>query len=614
MIARTEWNVLAAQIVGNALAKSYIDIQRYKFAMPNGQKADLSIVVHVSVDSGQVNIRAKVETFVKECKEAIQALTQVDNYQAGSVYTCLEDIVKENQLKPLGIVVSLVIDKDCQLVVFGAGSVSLFRSKTLGEVINKQGFVSGKMEEKDILFLCTDGLFSVISYKQVELLLATHAHETVNEKASRLITQLSTNSSMGILLCEFEVVEKKHNSKRKTIKALASDFLGKMIPKKITARKSQVEDPVFLRDPGYNRRQKFGLLLFLGLIGLLSVSIFFGIKRRQSQELERQYEAVVLPAEELLAQAAIQKDVNQKATRSLLTQAREVLNQGQLPEQLHEDQVSRLEKLTKDIELAYQQVSGEYSVNPETFINLNLVSEDFFGSAMALEEDELYVLDTSAPLLLQIGAETKSSSVLAGAGDLAGSRLMSSFLEGALVLMNDGVVVVGQDVVELAVPKETEWQDVRAVEGFATNVYLVDGSLGEIWRYRQVAGNSYVRQRWLAPTVTPDFSETIDMMIDGDVWLLDSSGVVRQYSRGVSTGFSLDEDVVLKDPRSLFVEENVFVLDRGEKKIVQYSKEGVYQKQYFWEGLSVVSDMVVFEGKVYLLSGEEIVTFAYQSD
>jgi hypothetical protein len=70
-------------------------------------------------------------------------------------------------------------------------------------------------------------------------------------------------------------------------------------------------------------------------------------------------------------------------------------------------------------------------------------------------------------------------------------------------------------------------------------------------------------------------------------------------------------DVDFSDPVSIYTDDQsarIYILDRGNRRVVVLDKNGEYREQYLWEGIETVSDMVVSEEekKILLLSGSVI--------
>ncbi len=105
-----------------------------------------------------------------------------------------------------------------------------------------------------------------------------------------------------------------------------------------------------------------------------------------------------------------------------------------------------------------------------------------------------------------------------------------------------------------------------------------------------------------------DLSRVVDLVVDGDIWLLTSSGKLEKYSRGVPANFVLtgfpseSETGGLVDPIALsIVDDKIYVLERGAKRVVTFGLDGKYVEQYVSEDFGRASDLMVYEGKGYAL-------------
>jgi hypothetical protein len=102
------------------------------------------------------------------------------------------------------------------------------------------------------------------------------------------------------------------------------------------------------------------------------------------------------------------------------------------------------------------------------------------------------------------------------------------------------------------------------------------------------------------------------MTIDGALWILKSEGTILKYIRGVKEAFGV---AGLSKPFSGPVaawtdsdQEHLYVLDKGNSRVVVLAKSGEYDSEYVWEGITDVSGILVREKekKIFLLAGSKI--------
>jgi len=389
--------------------------------------------------------------------------------------------------------------------------------------------------------------------------------------------------------------------------------LGEERPKSVGERIWKREGKIKLKGWTLNeeirKRRRMVVLGLGGVVVLFVGGLLWGGWRMRQESRETWRQEVIRPIEERLTQAVELSSVNRVQGRNMVRVAAlevesklaEVSDKGYQQEEL-------VELLAKTQEV-YRQVGGEVRVQPELYLDFSLLRENFSGGKMAYGEDEVLVLDITNQTVMSVGVDDKQAEVVAGGEKLGGAKLIATNEDGGMVWGSLGVGLLRGSGVEVVVETDEIWQEIVAMGGYGANVYLMDRGLSEIWRYRP-GEEGWNRQRWLAPGVAPDFSKVVDIEIDGDIWILDENGMVRQYSRGVSSGFGLvgwEEELAAG---SLGIdEERVLVWVKGENRIVQFNRQGEFEKQYMWEELGWVGDMVLVEGRVLLLSGSKIYEF-----
>ena len=155
--------------------------------------------------------------------------------------------------------------------------------------------------------------------------------------------------------------------------------------------------------------------------------------------------------------------------------------------------------------------------------------------------------------------------------------------------------------------------DVVAIGSFAGNLYLLDKEKGTIYKYQ---GSQGEKRNYLASDVHPDFGNAASMAIDGAIWVLFSDGRVTKFIQGVPESLTLQGlDTPLSSPTVLYTDDEsdqLYILDKGNKRVVVAKKDGTYSSQYVWEGIKDVTDIVASEKekKIFLLSGSKIYVIA----
>jgi hypothetical protein len=163
------------------------------------------------------------------------------------------------------------------------------------------------------------------------------------------------------------------------------------------------------------------------------------------------------------------------------------------------------------------------------------------------------------------------------------------------------------------------WRNPVATTGYVGRLYLLDPGANRILRYALTStGYEGPPTDYLQADAGANLTDAVDLAIDGNVYVLHSDGRISKYSEGVGVPFpqkNLDEP--LKAPCCIFVtgsmdqSGNVYVVDAGNSRIVQFNKAGEFIRQFrsrdpgYMDGLR---GLYVDEAgkKLYLVSGNKL--------
>jgi len=140
------------------------------------------------------------------------------------------------------------------------------------------------------------------------------------------------------------------------------------------------------------------------------------------------------------------------------------------------------------------------------------------------------------------------------------------------------------------------------------NIYFLVPTENQILKSAVVEGGEYAEAKYWVTEENPPLADAVAMAIDGAIYVLKSEGTVLKFEKGeLVFDFSLKElDLPLSDPRAVFTtidSERLYILDTGNQRVIVTDKNGLYQSQYVYEGLTNPTDLFVneAEGAIYLL-------------
>lgn len=141
--------------------------------------------------------------------------------------------------------------------------------------------------------------------------------------------------------------------------------------------------------------------------------------------------------------------------------------------------------------------------------------------------------------------------------------------------------VEGATMVVLA--EQDAWQSPTQIKSYLGRLYVADSGRGQIYRYDPGA-YEVAPQPWLLAPTDQGLAGLQTMMIEGDIWLLFSNGLLLRYSQGQQVPFALANDVgLVSEPVDIFVGDqdssSIYLADAGQERILVFGKEGAYKRQ-----------------------------------
>jgi hypothetical protein len=260
-------------------------------------------------------------------------------------------------------------------------------------------------------------------------------------------------------------------------------------------------------------------------------------------------------------------------------------------------------------------VSGERALEDvPLWTDLNVVRQGTFGERVVVDRNMLVVLDSQNGVLFTVDGANKEMKMVGGGSLLAQGRLVAVNGGRAVVMATAGLVELSLSTKTSALLKEAdaEWGEVVEIGLFAGNVYLLDRTGDAVWQYPGLESGVGAKRRWLSQQTEIDLDGVVDMAIDGDVWMVYGSGRVERYRRGEKVAFTVSGLAEpLKQVTQMYTHEDldaIYLLDRGNSRVVVISKEGAFLRQYTWQGLAAAQDIAVLpqEKVLVVLSGASL--------
>lgn len=353
-----------------------------------------------------------------------------------------------------------------------------------------------------------------------------------------------------------------------------------------------------------NQGRKTTLTAGIILLGLLVLSVVFGVKQKNSKDFNQKGETKLTEAISLF-DTSINETTTKNEARKMFISSKEIA--FNLKNSGYKDQ--KLDDLIKNINEKESEVVGELKPEIKEFLDLTLQTSGFNGKNMVSSGEDVFVFDDTNKNIIKVGIKNKSAKIAANKDIVDGTKTISSYEDRLFLNKDDGIYEAG------VIPKkviERDWNDTNLIYFYAGNAYLIDNDDKEIYRFAGANKTFGTKSGWLSPGIDMDFSKVMDMTIDGSIWLLSSTGKVTKLTNGNPQSISLNGIVQnLENPTAIYTNENnknVYILEKDKGRVVVIDKTGEFKLQYISDDIKNTKDIVVSEeeGKILLLTGPKI--------
>lgn len=155
---------------------------------------------------------------------------------------------------------------------------------------------------------------------------------------------------------------------------------------------------------------------------------------------------------------------------------------------------------------------------------------------------------------------------------------------------------------------DESWEEAGGIGVFGSNVYVLDKT-DNILKFVP-SGDEFSSSDYI--TSDADLTGSVAMTIDGSIYVLNSNGNIQKYTRGAEDEFSISglEKSMSTPTRIVTGEdfENIYILDKGNSRIVVLDKDGGFVKAYTADILKNARDIdpQEAEGAIFVLSNDKV--------
>ncbi|MBC7264284.1 MAG: hypothetical protein H5T64_07975 [Chloroflexi bacterium] len=418
---------------------------------------------------------------------------------------------------------------------------------------------------------------------------------------------------------------------------LAFTLLSRTLPDRgaTAAERRGVRKPLpEARPAGSNR-----MLLWIALaIPLLVAFLFFVSRIQYDRSRQAHLTKLVQDAQAAIESADTATQRDQK--KAELERAGQLLAEAAIIQPDDQTLLTLQQELQERLDVVNQVTRLRYFLKLREFPDEGQIAG--YPVQVIVHANEVFVLDTGLNrvykyLLTELGDAIQEppgqDPILLRAGDQVGNAVLGDLAgivwaepgdaraAGNLLVLDKNGNLVEYDPSTglhlLSLDRSVTWRRAQALGSFMGRFYLLDPLDNRILRFTPtVDGYSRPPESYLSSNVNIDLNGAVDMAIDGHIYVLIADGRIYKFLSGELETFTLSNlDEPLQDPSAIFSsamgdEGYIYVADAGNQRIVQFTKEGRFVRQfrsdppYFQDLRDLIVDEA--ERKLYVLDGRAL--------
>lgn len=451
-------------------------------------------------------------------------------------------------------------DNILYLFIFGKGKVIMKREGKLGLLLEKKDAAphilsaSGHLLQGDIILLQTDHFTQNVEEKNISSAFELQLPNDIADSLSPHVHEKEDGSQAAIIIA-YNGAAKTYNPPQESTQP------NKLLPletdKELPESEIRTSSPLLLsflnlikkiRLPirPLTKKQIISLGLGAVLLVLLVFSIIFTKKQQEDAKNNALYQQVYAQAQKNYDEGKSLAKLNQNLAQDDFAKAQQILKENLEKFPAGSKERTKLQSFLNQIESELAPVAAP----------VNKISP---VSAEVGESDLLSV--------------EKNNEALSYAQDDASVYLLT----GKAVTTVDKTTGKKKDILL----NNKDWTDAVALSPYQGNIYILDQKAGIL---KFVASQDGFGKTEYFKGTPPDLSKAQSLAIDGSIWILTQDGKILKYTKGEQDSFTVTGlDSPFKNPSKIATSRdinNIYVLDKGNARIIKLDKNGQFQNQY----------------------------------
>lgn len=353
-----------------------------------------------------------------------------------------------------------------------------------------------------------------------------------------------------------------------------------------------------------SKKSIFTIISVVVIFAILVWSVILGYQRRSEASVKKQIVAAKERIQQKLDQADEVAFLNMDRSVILIAEAKQELTK--LKKEIGSKNQSDVKELEELISKKENQIVKKEDKPFEEFFDVTVENEKAKGDKLFQEGDSVAILDSANNSVYTLSLSKKSLDKQT-ASDIKSSTLVGMSSQGMYVFKEGtGIISIADNKAKKVIANDKEWGTISALAFYNGNLYLLDPSKNQIYKYLASDNGFSNKKDYLSSG--DDLSSANSIAIDSSVYVGFPDHILK-YTAGARDAFKTsfpNENVSIEKIVTNVDTEKVFAWDKKKGTIYILGKTGDYERQISSSILTKGSDVAVFENKAYILSGSHI--------
>ena len=521
-----------------------------------------------------------------------------------------EDVVAKLILKlnfPLhaDLTIGFICENILYLKTVGRGQIYVLRDGICKLLLKGNKVASGVVKDKD-LFILTNHLIENLLGEESDIQAFVYKLSG-KEIVQKISAEDYSDEDTGFIL--FAVEFTKFDLQADEAKITVSNSVD-IKTEPILESEKFVSENTSKHIKKFYKDKRFVLSALIVLIIILSWSVVFGYQRRQAMAISKKIE---LGRGEIVKKLEDAEKISQETPDRAIELIEESKNMLQsLKNEMNQDlSEETFNNIKQDIQEREEKIVKKNNAKYEEFYDFTLEKKDANGNSLGLEGSILAVLDNSLAIVYLLDLENKSLKQYISP-ELKDATLVTVFRgEVYFFVPSEGIYkFTAQNKVRSIISNDEDWGEVKTLQIYNGNIYLLDSVNRDLYRYLVTEGGySSKKSYFLSNSELKDEVSIVDMAIDGSVYFALEDGIIKYLSgkkedfeaKFPSKNLSLSKLTTGQDDKA-----SIYVLDDKSNTVYQFSKSGIYEKSYQSDIFNKDTDIFFYDNRLFALNKSKI--------